>query len=348
MRRAVRVHLTDPETRQLRSWSQASERPASRARRAKIVLMAAEGWTNQAIASALAIHPETVALWRRRFVSNRLEGIRMDAPRSGHGRRSARLKARIVSAAGRNAGEHGRGWTTRTLAKRFRVSHMTVYRAWRAHSMQQAKASDRVQDLATTAGPDPVEMEGVFLHPPRRAAVFQVDGQRRLPSGGVATSAPIGRETDGRGDPGRGLSALFDRWKKSATDRAGSVRSVAELLVFLRMVERRAPASSTFMVLYEGFSRTAEQRVERWARSHPRFYPVRVPAGTTWLKAVERCVGTWGSGPLASPWDRIFRPLTESLASYLQADPAALPPFVWTAPSLGEGPSGPAGPAPAT
>jgi hypothetical protein len=281
-------------------------------------------------------------LWRRRFVSNRLEGIRMDAPRSGHGPRSARLTAQIVDAAQSTAADRRRTWTTRSLAKRLRVSHMTVHRAWRAHSLQKAKAPARFSDRSKPGGPDPVEMEGVFLHPPRRAAVFQVEGEHPLPWTAGGRSVPSGG--NGRDDPGRGLSVLFHQWKKSATCRNGSDCSVAELLVFLRMVDRRQPASSSFMVLYEGFSRSAEQRVTRWARSHPRFHPVRVPAGTTWFKAVERCLGDWDSSPLSSPWDRVFRPLTESLASYLQTDPAAPAPFVWTPPPLGEGPSGPSGP----
>jgi len=51
--------------------------------RAQIVLKAAEGLQNQAIAAALHTEPDTVSLWRRRFQVHRLAGIEKDAPRPG-------------------------------------------------------------------------------------------------------------------------------------------------------------------------------------------------------------------------------------------------------------------------
>lgn len=344
MRRAVRVHLTEAEARQLRAWSAAPGGSGKRSRRAKIVLLAAEGWTNQAIATKLKVHPETVALWRRRFVSNRLEGVRMDAPRSGHGARSARLTARILSAAARDAGGEGRGWTTRTLAKRLGVSHMTVYRTWHAYQMDppQMSASARAQG-AHAVPADPVSIEGVFLHPPRRAAVFQVDGHGRIPSWEeLWNSSPPAR--DARTRSSVDLRALFHQWERSSVSHSTATGSVAELLVFLRMVEERAPAGSSFMVLYKGFSREAEKRVARWVQSHRRFHPVRVPVGSTWFSAVERCLRC---GPPDPPTPRaadVLGPLAESLASYLRTNPAAPAPFVWATPSLGGGPTGPSGP----
>lgn len=225
-----------------------------------------------------------------------------------------------------------RRWTARALAKKFRVSHMTVYRAW--HAQRFPKAARPAAEPAQTSSPfpEPVEMEGVFLHPPRRAAVFQIAGEPALWNPQRLGPAPELHPTDPEWT-GHGLSVLFHQWKRSAAYRAGSVRSVAELLVFLRMVERREPESASFMVLYEGFSGAAERRVVRWARAHPRFRPIRVPAGTSWFTAVERVVRERPSqSSLATPREEVLRPLTESLASYLQTNPSAPAPFVWTSP----------------
>jgi len=50
--------------------------------RAQIVLAAAAGSTNAAVAGRVGVHVDTVGTWRRRFAAARLAG-RKDAPRSG-------------------------------------------------------------------------------------------------------------------------------------------------------------------------------------------------------------------------------------------------------------------------
>src|SRR6476469_3695913 len=50
--------------------------------RAQIVLAAAAGRANAAIAAQVGVHVDTVRKWRRRFAAARLAGLK-DAPRSG-------------------------------------------------------------------------------------------------------------------------------------------------------------------------------------------------------------------------------------------------------------------------
>jgi transposase len=50
--------------------------------RAQIVLAAAAGKANAAIAAELGVHVDTVRKWRRRFATGRLAGL-TDAPRTG-------------------------------------------------------------------------------------------------------------------------------------------------------------------------------------------------------------------------------------------------------------------------
>jgi DNA-binding CsgD family transcriptional regulator len=53
--------------------------------RAKIVLLAAAGWTNRAIACKLGLAPNTVSRWRKRFYGEGLDGL-CDRKRSGRPR----------------------------------------------------------------------------------------------------------------------------------------------------------------------------------------------------------------------------------------------------------------------
>ena len=53
--------------------------------RAKMILLAAEGWSNEAIARSLRTRREVVSLWRQRFFEDRLAGLE-DHSRSGRPR----------------------------------------------------------------------------------------------------------------------------------------------------------------------------------------------------------------------------------------------------------------------
>ncbi|MGH8643707.1 MAG: helix-turn-helix domain-containing protein [Gammaproteobacteria bacterium] len=61
------------------------------ARRARMILLAAEGMDNHRIAAELSVGRVQVGRWRRRFAESGLAGIETDVPRSGrsdsHGQR---------------------------------------------------------------------------------------------------------------------------------------------------------------------------------------------------------------------------------------------------------------------
>jgi transposase len=50
--------------------------------RSTIVLLAAEGWDNKAIAASVGVDRKTVSRWRKRFFEERMKGLK-ERPRSG-------------------------------------------------------------------------------------------------------------------------------------------------------------------------------------------------------------------------------------------------------------------------
>src|SRR2546425_2626246 len=83
MRVAQPIELTESEIKTLSSWSRGRRTPTRSMKRAKIVLMAAQGEPNKTIAELLGIDPRQVSRWRRRFVHKRLAGIEKDLSRGG-------------------------------------------------------------------------------------------------------------------------------------------------------------------------------------------------------------------------------------------------------------------------
>jgi len=79
---AVEIVLTDSEREELGQRVRRRKIGRADAMRAEIVLLAADGLNNCAIAEELGISRLTVGTWRRRFAGKRLDGLD-DEPRPG-------------------------------------------------------------------------------------------------------------------------------------------------------------------------------------------------------------------------------------------------------------------------
>jgi hypothetical protein len=86
------IALSSPEEAELRRRAGKYTLPYFQVQRAKMILYAAEGMPNDAIAACLDTRREVVSLWRKRFFVNRLPGLeeharpgrpRTFSPRSG-------------------------------------------------------------------------------------------------------------------------------------------------------------------------------------------------------------------------------------------------------------------------
>jgi DNA-directed RNA polymerase specialized sigma24 family protein len=69
------IRLTTAETAELQRRVAKYTLPYFQVQRAKMVLLAAEGLTNEEIAARLDTRREVVCLWRKRFFSGRLAGL---------------------------------------------------------------------------------------------------------------------------------------------------------------------------------------------------------------------------------------------------------------------------------
>ncbi len=83
--RVAPLSLSDSDKRQLQQWASAYGTPQQVALRCRIVLAAADGQSDNAIAQQLESNRPTVRLWRARFAQKGLQGLWEVAP--GRGRK---------------------------------------------------------------------------------------------------------------------------------------------------------------------------------------------------------------------------------------------------------------------
>jgi len=179
-RRLAVLELSEAERTALSSLAARRNTTQALALRARIVLGCAAGDQNKDVAARLGIDPATVSKWRRRFVTDRLEGLR-DEPRSGAPRTidDARIEAVIVKTL-ESVPPDATHWSSRGMAKASRLSVSTVQRIWRAFGLQP----HRLETFKLSTDPDFVakvrDVVGLYMTPPDRAVVLCVDEKSQI------------------------------------------------------------------------------------------------------------------------------------------------------------------------
>lgn len=173
---AAALSVTPEQRRTLERWVRAHNTPQGVSTRARIVLRAADGHSNNAIATELGITRTSVIEWRRRFASEGVESL--GTVRPGRGRPkiiSAEKVAEIVRLSLNTTPPAATHWSCRTMAKRVGVSPATVQRVWSEHRLYP----HRVNTFKVSKDPRFLEkltdVVGLYLNPPDKAAALCVD-----------------------------------------------------------------------------------------------------------------------------------------------------------------------------
>ena len=124
MNQGTPITLTNEQRIELERRLRSQTLDARSVRRARIVLLAAEGIGNHAIARRLEISRGQVIAWRRRFAAGGLQAMASDLPRSG--RKPTIDAAEIVRLTTQTKPEGATHWSTRTLAAKLGISDTTV------------------------------------------------------------------------------------------------------------------------------------------------------------------------------------------------------------------------------
>jgi transposase len=128
--------LSEEEREQLQGWTRSPSLPQGLATRSRIVLLAAQGSSNRAVAVRLNVSPATVGKWRRRFLGEGIPGlydeVRPGRPRSIEDERIAELLSKTTQTRPRD----GTHWTCRAVAGETGISKSTVQRIRHAFGLK--------------------------------------------------------------------------------------------------------------------------------------------------------------------------------------------------------------------
>jgi transposase len=164
--------------------------PSGLAKRARIVLLAADGVPNAQIARLVGVSRPTVIGWRDRYREGGIKALE-DEPRPGRPAQIDEVTVVVTTLAGGGRPPQRLGieyWSARYLAAELGISFASVARIWRRWGIDPRRIEEFT--FATDPGLEPNirEVVGLYLNPPALAVVvsvektFQIHADRAVPA----------------------------------------------------------------------------------------------------------------------------------------------------------------------
>ena len=334
---AARIRLSPSERRRLESWSRRRKTAQALALRARIVLHAAKGMSNVAIAQELGITRQTVGKWRQRFAATRLDGL-VDEPRPGAPRKiSDEEVERVVTVTLESLPKDATHWSTRSLAEECGLSHTSVRRIWLAFGLQPHRSE--TFKLST----DPLFVEkvrdvvGLYMNPPDHALVLCVDeksGMQALDRTQPLLPMRPGQVERRTHDYARhGTTSLFAALDIKTGEVIGECHRrhrAREFKKFLNTIDKAVPGELEVHLVLDNAATHKTPDVRRWFARRPRFHVHFTPTSASWINQVERWFAEFTRKKLRRGVHRRVRDLEAAAINYIEATNDVPKPFVWT------------------
>src|SRR5437879_6268592 len=162
-------------------WLAAHGTPQQVALRSRIVLAAATGRSDGAVARELEINRKTVMLWRARFAQEGIDSLWEVAP--GRGRKptfgSDKIQA-IVNATLQTKPKGMTQWSCRSMAQNQKVSKSTISNIWRSHNLKPHRVKSFKLSRDARFLEKLTDVVGLYLNPPQQALVLCVDEKSQI------------------------------------------------------------------------------------------------------------------------------------------------------------------------
>jgi transposase len=334
---AVAIELSSSERRELESLARRRTTAQGLARRARIVLAAAEGLENKAIVARLGVDANTVGKWRRRFAERRLDGL-YDEPRPGTPRQIGDDEiAEVVRRTLEETPPGGTHWSLRSMAAAVGHAPSSIHRIWQAFGLQP----HRSETFKLSGDPFFVEkvrdIVGLYLAPPERALVLCVDEKsqvqaldRTQPLLPMRPGQPERRSHDYTRHGTTTLFAALDVATGEVIGRCFARHRAREFLKFLRTIEANVPANLDVHLVMDNYATHKTPPIRSWFARHPRWHIHFTPTGASWLNQVERFFALLTEKQLRRGVHRSTQELEAAILGYIDTVNADPRPFRWT------------------
>jgi transposase len=336
IREATPIVVSAEERTALEAWARAPTTEQRLVERARIVLLAADGWASRAIAREVGCARGVVSRWRVRFARDRLAGL-ADAPRSGKPRTYGEdAGRRILALLDRSPPAGFARWTAPLIAKELGdVSDQYVWRFLRAQRIDLAGRKSWCLSSDPEFAAKAAAIVGLYLAPPDHAIVLAVDekpaiqaleraqGDLKLPNG----RSLHGQAHDYRRCGNRTLFTALDVATGQIKAKPTKRRRRVEFLAFMNAVVADYPDQEIHVVLDN--LRTHKPKRDRWLARHKNVPFHFTPTHASWLNQVEIWFSILARSALNGASFTSVRQLRQAIDAFIETYNPTAPPFQW-------------------
>ena len=292
------ITLTNTEFDFLTQTARSRTVRAEDARRARLILLLAEGDSWDEVCDKLDCARGFIARWRKRFLDERLAGMYSRHRGQTPKRLTPQLEARILKATQKDPTDGSTHWSTRRLAETLGISHMMVARVWKKHGLKP----HRLEGYICSNDPDferkAADIIGLYLNPPAHAAVFCVDEKTAIQAldrkDPVLPLSPGRAERHGFEYYRHGTLSLYAAFNTSSGEVLGKTaarHTSAEFVAFLGDIVAHQPDQKEIHVICDNLSAHKTKKVDAFLDEHPTVRIHFTPTYSSWLNQVELWFG---------------------------------------------------------
>lgn len=336
MGKTTPLRVTPTQRKSLEALVAQPSASAGHVRRARAVLMAADGLSGVEISMRLSLSVPQVSRIRKRFETGKVEGL-ADQAKAGRGNNVPEEIVRRVVATVMTPPPAGYShWSTRQLAGKIGLGKTAVHDILRANDLKphlqrtfkvskDPRFSEKVRDVV-----------GLYLNPPENAVVVSLDEKtqvqaldRTQPMLPLRPGQVERRTHDYKRNGVVDLYAALEVATGKVVGRCKDSHTGQDFLSFLKAIERTFRRGELHVIL-DNSSTHKTPDVQEWLGAHPRVVFHFTPTSASWLNQVEGffSILTRRSLKRASfPSRAALRRHIEAFLKNWNANPT---PFVWT------------------
>jgi transposase len=280
----------------------------------------------------------TVRLWQKRFVADRLAGLWSHHRGKPISKGVEQIEARIVDwTLNRKPSDGSTQWSSRKLAKALGVSQSRVSRVWvrsglQPHRLRRYLASDDPQFETKAA-----EVIGLYLRPPQNAAVFCVDEKSAIQAldrlDPVLPLSPGRAERHGFEYYRHGTLSLYAALNTRSGEVIGKTadhHTSQEFVSFLRELVDSQPPTKAIHIIADNLSAHKTKTVQEFLEENPRVAIHYTPTYSSWLNQVELWFSKIQRDLIARGIFTSKLDLARKIMRYIRAYNQTAVPFKWT------------------
>jgi len=305
--------------------------------RVRIVLGAAEGKSNNALAAELNTSRPTVIEWRRRFAEGGIKALYVNRPRGRSFKPLSQEQEAAIIARVQTVPPAATQWSCRSAAKDCGISKASVQRIWHANGLKP----HLIKTFKLSNDPKFVEkledVVGLYMNPPENALVLCIDEKSQIQAldrtqpGLPLKKGRAGTTThDYKRNGTTTLFAALDVLKGEVIGRCMPHHRHQEFLKFLKTIDRNTPKHLDLHCIADNYGTHKTKAVQEWLELHPRFHFHFIPTSSSWLNLVERWFGKITNQRIRRGTFKSVPEMIAAIDDYIKHNNSNPRPFVWT------------------